>query len=89
MSREEEIENEARRDSYNGDENKEFLKLVIEIGQDFLSEYFFNNFDYVVQSQEFKNIDELLEKYQKYMERHITETTETIKLSQKKSSKIN
>jgi F0F1-type ATP synthase delta subunit len=65
-------------------ENKEFLKLVIEIGQDFLSEYFFNNFDYVVQSQEFKNIDELLEKYQKYMERHITET---IKLSQKRVQK--
>lgn len=59
-------------------ENKELLKLVIETGKDFLAEYFFNNFDYVVQSQEFKNIDELLEKFQKYMERHITETIKAI-----------
>ena len=59
-------------------ENKESLKLVIETGQDFLAEYFFNNLDYNVQSQEFKNMDELLEKFQKYMESNITETIKLI-----------
>lgn len=52
-------------------ENKELLKLFIETGQDFLAEYFFNNFDYDVKSQEFKNIDELLEKFQRYIERNV------------------
>ena len=60
-------------------ENKEVLKLVIEAGKDFLAEYFFNNFDYDVKSQEFKNVDELLEKFQRYMERNITETITLLK----------
>jgi hypothetical protein len=58
--------------------NNELLKLVIETGQDFLAEYFFNNFDYDVKSQEFKNMDELLEKFQKYVESNITETIKLI-----------
>lgn len=59
-------------------ENKELLKLVIETGQDFLAKYFFNNIDYNLQSQEFKNMDELLEKFQKYVESNITETIKLI-----------
>ena len=52
-------------------ENDELIKQVIEVGQEFLYEYFFNNFDYVICSEDFKDLDEMADRFRKYIENNL------------------